>query len=154
MDVTEGLATEEISGPAARVARDLRVVFGRLRRRMQQVADTEDLTPSQVSVLMRLGKHEASSASALANLERVRPQSMAATLATLDQRGLIQRGPDPQDGRRQVVTLTAAGRERVEGNRQAREEWLARALQDGFAPDELRTVEAALALLLDRLTEE
>ncbi len=154
MVATESIPAADISADAARVARDLRVVFGRLRRRMREVADAADLTPSQVSALMRLGKHEASSASALAGLERVRPQSMAATLAVLERRGLIRRGPDPADGRRQVITLTAAGRERVEGNRQAREEWLARALQDSFAPDQLRTVEAALALLLDRLTEE
>jgi hypothetical protein len=33
------------------------------------------------------------------------------------------------DGRRQIVEVTAAGRERVEGARQAREEWLTNALQ-------------------------
>jgi DNA-binding MarR family transcriptional regulator len=72
---------------------------------------------------------------------------MAATLAALEQHGLIRRSPDPADGRRQLVTLTEAGQDRVAGDRQAREEWLARALQDRYTEDERRTVLDALALL-------
>ncbi|MEU6576691.1 MarR family transcriptional regulator [Streptomyces sp. NPDC046805] len=143
----------DISDSAARAARDLRVVFSRLRRRIREVAQDTDLTPSQESALTLVGKHGAATASALASAEGVRPQSMAATLAALDQHGLIRRAPDPDDGRRQLVTLTDVGRARVEGNRQAREEWLARAFQDRFTEDERRTVLAGLALL-ERLSEQ
>ncbi|GAA2240792.1 MarR family transcriptional regulator [Kitasatospora cystarginea] len=128
------------------------MVFTRLRRRLWEVADTQDLTPSQLSALSRLSKDGPMSASELAAAERVRPQSTAATLAVLDQRGLIQRHPDPEDGRRQLVTLTELGREYVAGSRQAREEWLARALQDHCTEDERRTVIEALTLL-DRLAQ-
>jgi DNA-binding MarR family transcriptional regulator len=140
-----------ISEQAAAVARDLRVVFSRLRRRLREIADTHDLTPSQMSVLSRLDKDGPASASELAAAERVRPQSTAATLAVLDDHGLIRRSPDPRDGRRQVVSLTPAGRERVEGSRQAKEEWLARALQDRYSGAERRAIAEALTLL-DRLT--
>jgi DNA-binding MarR family transcriptional regulator len=143
--------TEGVSESAVRAARDLRVVFSRLRRRLSEVAATQDLTPSQTSVLTRLSKEGASSASALAAAERVRPQSMATTLAALDQHGLIQRHPDPEDGRRQLVMLTAAGRERAEGDRQAREEWLARALQERYTEEQRHVVIEAL-VLLERLT--
>ncbi|HEV7655575.1 MAG TPA: MarR family transcriptional regulator [Mycobacteriales bacterium] len=142
----------EISEGAVRVAGDLRVLVGRLRRRLREVADVGDLSPSQVSVLSRLEKGGGASASDLAALERVRPQSMAATLAVLDQHGLIRRDADPGDGRRQLVSLTVAGRERVEGTRAAREEWLARALQDRYTDAERRILVDALALL-DRLTQ-
>jgi DNA-binding MarR family transcriptional regulator len=142
----------EVSGSAARVASELRVVFSRLRRRLKEIADTRDLTPSQTSVLSRLGKEGPASASDLAAAERVRPQSMAATLAGLDQHGLIRRDPDPDDGRRQLVSLTKAGRERADGDRQAREEWLARALQDRYTEAERRTIAEALGLL-DRLSQ-
>lgn len=119
--------SEDISDSADRAARELRVVFSRLRRRIREVAQDEDLTPSQVSALTLAAKHGAATASAPTSAERVRPQSMAAALGVLHQRGLIRRGPDPEDGRRQLVTPTEAGRARVEGDRQLREEWPARA---------------------------
>jgi DNA-binding MarR family transcriptional regulator len=142
-----------ISDSAARSARDLRVVLSRLRRRIREVATDEDLTPSQESALTLVGKHGAATASALASAEGVRPQSMAATLAALDQHGLIRRSPDPEDGRRQLVTLTEAGRERIEGNRQVRGEWLARAFEDRYTEQERRTILDALALM-ERLSEQ
>lgn len=107
-------------------------------------------SPSQVSALTLVSKSGAATASGLAASE-VRPQSMAATLAALDQYGLIERNPDPGDGRRQLVTLTDAGRERIEGTRQARAEWLARAFEDRCTEAERQTVIEAMAVL-DRLT--
>jgi DNA-binding MarR family transcriptional regulator len=142
-----------IGESAVAAARDLRVVFSRLRRRLRGVAVGGDLTPSQTAVLTRLWKEGASSASALAGAERVRPQSMATIVAALDQRGLIERTPDPEDGRRQVVSLTEAGRERAESDRQVREEWLARAMQERYSEAERRIIIDALSLL-ERLTEQ
>jgi DNA-binding MarR family transcriptional regulator len=143
---------EVVSVEATRAAHEVRVVFGRLRRRLREIAGAHDLTPSQVSVLSRLDKDGPASASELAAAERIRPQSMAATLAVLAQHGLIRRDADPGDGRRQLVSLTAAGTERIEGDRQAREEWLARTLQERYTDAERRTVLEGLALL-DRLTQ-
>jgi len=153
MDQQRSLTPAGISDSAARSARDLRVVFSRLRRRIREVATDEDLTPSQESALTLVGKHGAATASALASAEGVRPQSMAATLAALDQHGLIRRSPDPEDGRRQLISLTEAGRERVEDNRQVREEWLARAFEDRYTEQERRTIVDALTLL-ERLSEQ
>jgi DNA-binding MarR family transcriptional regulator len=141
-----------IGESAYAAARDLRVVFSRLRRRLRDVAIGGDLTPSQTAVLTRLWKEGASSASTLAGAERVRPQSMATIVAALEQRGLIERTPDPEDGRRQVVSLTEAGRGRAESDRQVREEWLARAMQERYSERERRIILDALSLL-ERLTE-
>ena len=153
MDQQRSLTPAGISDSAARSARDLRVVFSRLRRRIREVATDEDLTPSQESALTLVGKHGSATASALASAEGVRPQSMAATLAALDQHGLIRRSPDPEDGRRQLVTLTEAGHERIEDNRQVREEWHARAFEDRYTEQERRTIVDALTLL-ERLSEQ
>lgn len=141
-----------IGESAATAARDIRVVFSRLRRRLGDVEVGNDLTPSQTAVLTRLWKEGPSSASELAGAERVRPQSMATILAALGQRGLIERTPDPEDGRRQVVSLTEVGRQRAESDRQVREEWLARALQERYSEAERRIMLDALSLL-ERLTE-
>lgn len=123
------------------------MVFGRVKRRLKELADTDDLTPSQSSVLSRIDKDGPASASELAAAERIRPQSIAAILAALREADLIQRHPDPQDGRRQVVSLTTAGRHRLQGDRKVRQEWLARTLQDRCTEAERQTILKALALL-------
>jgi DNA-binding MarR family transcriptional regulator len=98
-------------------------------------------------VLTRWRKEGASSASALASAEGVRPQSMATIVAALETQGLIRREPDRADGRRQLITLSNEGRKRAERDRRAREEWLARALQDQFSERERRVIVEALSLL-------
>jgi DNA-binding MarR family transcriptional regulator len=136
----------------AQAARELRVLVGRLRRRLREVDDVGELTASQLAVLGRLERDGAASTSDLAKAERVRPQSMAATVATLEERGLIVRRPDPDDGRRQLIELTPAVDETVRGSRRARDEWLEQALRERFSERELATVVAALGLL-ERLSD-
>jgi DNA-binding MarR family transcriptional regulator len=144
---------DDVAESAAAAARDLRVVVSRLRRQLRGLAIDGDLTPSQTAVLTRLWKEGASSASALAGAERIRPQSMATIVAALEQRGLVERTPDPEDGRRQVVSLTEMGRQRAESVRQVREERLARAIHERYSEPERRTILDALTLL-ERLTED
>lgn len=143
---------DRVTESAIAAARELRVVFSRLRRQLKQIGAGGDLTPSQTAVLTRLWKDGASSASALAAAERVRPQSMAAIVTALDQHGLISRAADPKDGRRQVISLTTTGSRRAESDRRVREEWLARAMQDRYCERERQVILDALSLL-ERLTE-
>ncbi|GAA1950809.1 MarR family winged helix-turn-helix transcriptional regulator [Catenulispora subtropica] len=136
----------------ARAARELRVLVGRLRRRLREVDDVHELTASQLAVLGRLDRGGPAAATDLAKAERVRPQSMAATVAVLEERGLLVRRPDPDDGRRQLLELTPAATQAVSGSRRARDEWLERALRERFTEAELETVVAALGLL-ERLSD-
>ncbi|MEU6249813.1 MarR family transcriptional regulator [Glycomyces sp. NPDC047010] len=137
---------------ASNIARDLRAVFGRLYRRFKELSDNQGLTPSQASLLSRLGKEGDASASALAAAERVRPQAVVPTLAALQERGLIQRRPDPADGRRQLISLSPAGRTMFQGAQQEGDEWLTKAIQDRLTPAEKQTLAEALTLL-ERLTD-
>jgi DNA-binding MarR family transcriptional regulator len=141
-----------VSRSAATTAREVKVVFSRLRRRYRGLALTDDLSGSQTGVLTRLRQEGPSSASVLASAEKVSHQAIGAILAVLETRGFIQRRPDPTDGRRQLISLTAAGVAQAENTTSAREEWLARALQDRLTEDERRVVRHAMALL-NRLTE-
>jgi DNA-binding MarR family transcriptional regulator len=142
-----------VSASAAAAATNLRVLLSRLRARLREVDTAEDLTPSQTSVLIRLFRDGPASTTELAGAERVRSQSMTATLAGLDRLGYITRTPDPQDGRRQVITVTAAGRTRAADRRQVRKEWLAATMQDRFTEAERHTINEALTLL-ERLTNQ
>ena len=133
----------------ALLASDLRVVMGRLVRRLR----AEHRFPlSHGTVLGRLDREGAQGASDLALAERVRPQSMAQIVADLQADGLIERSPDPGDGRRMLIELTEEGREALEQDRRDREGWLARAIADALSPEEQATLARAVKLL-ERLTE-
>ena len=77
---------------------------------------------------------------------------MAKTVIALEQAGLVARHQDPGDGRRQLVSLTEQGRERRQGERLARQAWLARALQEHGTEEEIQAVVTAMALL-DRVAQ-
>ncbi|SFQ07237.1 MarR family winged helix-turn-helix transcriptional regulator [Amycolatopsis rubida] len=144
---------EDLSATAVEGARRLRVMVGRLRRRIKSVSGDTGVTPSQMAVLSRLMLAGEATMSDLAAAEGVRPQSMAAWLAALDEGGWLKRRPDPGDGRRQLISISDEGLRRVDDDRQVRTEWLANALQDRYDDEERQTIVRALTLL-ERLVAE
>ncbi|MFI2200100.1 MarR family winged helix-turn-helix transcriptional regulator [Streptomyces sp. NPDC020192] len=133
------------------LAAGLRLAMGRIVRRLRQAHAVGDVSLSGVSVLARLARTGPDSPGALAELERVRPQAMASTLAGLEQRGLVSRTPDTADGRRAIVSLTDEGRAMLEQRRSESVARLAHAL-DEFTPRERQALQDALPLL-DRLAD-
>ncbi|MFG2606320.1 MarR family winged helix-turn-helix transcriptional regulator [Streptomyces sp. NPDC048514] len=129
----------------------LRLAMGRIVRRLRQAHAVGDLSLSGVSVLARLARTGPDSPGSLADLERVRPQAMAGTLAGLEQRGLVSRSPDAVDGRRVIVSVTEEGRTVLEQRRSESVGRLAAAL-DEFTPRERQALLDVLPLL-DRLAE-
>lgn len=142
------MASKTASASAVAAAQALRVFIGRLRRQMQDASSVGELTSAQASALARLAINEPSSTSGLAGAERVRPQSMAATVAVLEKQGLIRREDDPADGRRQLIFLTPAGRAYGQGARASRDEWLTRTLTERLTEAELAVVNEAMTLLI------
>jgi len=128
---------------AAPLAGELRVVLGRLIRRLRA---EHGFSLAQGAVLGRLDREGPQSVSDLAGKERMRPQSMAQTVSDLENEGLVARSPDPDDRRRALISLAEGGRELLAASRQRREGWLERAIEE--LPDEDRaTVERAVFLL-------
>lgn len=129
------------------VAAALRVSVGLLVRRLRQLQPQGELSIAESSTLSLLDRTGPATSSDLARLDRISPQSMGATLAVLEQKNLVQRQKDPDDGRRIVLSVTDAGRQVIHDRRGARAEQIARALRSGFTAAELRQLRAAAALL-------
>ncbi len=141
--MTPGPDVDEVAGT-------LRVSIGLLLRRLRQTRTDGELTLPESSALTRLDRGGPATASALAKLEQISPQSMGATLGALEAKGLIERRSDPGDGRRAVLSVTDAGSRLLRDKRNARTEQLAKALSAGFTPAEIQLL-AAASPLLERL---
>ena len=77
---------------------------------------------------------------------------MTRTLGCLEREGLIERTPDPADGRSALVAINAAGRERLRRLRGRKNAYLARRMRD-LPAAEVETLERA-AEILDRMRED
>ena len=93
------------------LAAEIRTVCGKLKRRLREHGGRDDLTPSQVSVLLRLEKDGSATVSSLARTEGIRPQSMSAVVTPLQEAGLVSGSPDPSDGRQTLMSSGGQGRE-------------------------------------------
>jgi DNA-binding MarR family transcriptional regulator len=129
------------------VAAALYVSIGLLRRRLRQLQVEGELTLPETAALSRLDRGGPTTSAALARLEQITPQSMGATLASLEARGLLARAADPEDGRRVILSVTEAGREVLRSRRNARAEQLAQALSAEFTRSELEQLLVATPLI-------
>ncbi len=130
---------------------DLTLAVGQLVRRLRSVASPSALTLSQLSALARLDRQGAMTTADLARAESIKPQSMGAVLAGLEQDGLVGRRPHPTDGRQILFALTPAGAEERRRRGAAKREWLLMALAE-LDPADLGTLVAAIPLI-KRLAE-
>jgi len=136
------------------VARHLPRAMIRLRARLrtESAAGTMRWTWSQLSTLGRIAEEGPTTVSALALSEHVRHQSMAETVATLRQAGLVAARSDPTDGRQTLMSVTSAGRKLISNIVPVREAWLEAAVEQNLTPAERRTLLKA-ADIMERLAD-
>ncbi|WP_227982234.1 MarR family winged helix-turn-helix transcriptional regulator [Nocardia spumae] len=139
--------SRELAPTASAVAGDLRVAVSGLLRQLRAQAEGTDLTKSQSSVLIRLEQGGPATATELAKAAGMRPQSMAKIVRALEDAGLIAGRPDPADGRKTVLDLTAAARDEFATGRRAKEDWLTRVIEAEFSDAEIDQLAAAVTLL-------
>ena len=104
------------------------------------------LSPSMTAALATIERHGPLTPSRVAELERIQRPTATRVIARLQEMGLVEATRDPVDGRSRVIAMTAAGSARLRSIRTRRNAYLARRL-DGLAPEELRTLEEAAAIL-------
>src|SRR3954447_18681860 len=126
------MASDELLDRAAEAVLDNVTV---LARRLRQGPVTGALSHAESAAPGRLTQAPTTVAD-LARAEQVRPQSMGAVVASLEERGLVKRQRDRHDGRRVLLTVTRAGLEMTR-RRPPRSEQLADGLSSGFTAGEL-----------------
>ncbi|HEY2075373.1 MAG TPA: MarR family transcriptional regulator [Streptosporangiaceae bacterium] len=119
----------------------------RSRIRIESGLRSTGIPISQLAVLARIIDEGPTTASALAAGEHVTQQAIAQSLATLKERGLVEKEADPSDGRKSLVSATASGRELMETIAVSREEWLTQAVDAAVKPEERPLLAEAIELL-------
>jgi DNA-binding MarR family transcriptional regulator len=136
-------------------AAQLRLGIVRTARRLRQEAAAEatGLTPTSTSALATIERHGPLTPSELAELERVRRPTVTRTLGCLEREALVERTPDPSDGRSFLVSVSTSGRERLRRLRGRKNAYLARRMRDMPAAD-VEVLERATEILEGMLESE
>ncbi|MER5912574.1 MarR family transcriptional regulator [Streptomyces sp. NPDC001982] len=134
---------------SAATAQRLHDAMKRLRARLRAESGqhTTGLTPTQLGVLASVVREGPVTAARLASLEHVSAQAIAQSLAVLKAAGLVHSEPDPQDGRRKLMSAYPSATEMIDELLAGRASFLARAIDQLVAQDELKDVEKTIELL-------
>ena len=145
MDAMDKSSSQTEASDAVRLA----MAVSRLRSRIRIEAGMRStgIPISQLAVLARIIDEGPTTAAALAAGEHVTQQAIAQSLATLKERGLVEKQADPGDGRKSLVTATAAGRALRDGITASRDEWLTQAIDAAVGPEERPLLAEAIGLL-------
>jgi DNA-binding MarR family transcriptional regulator len=134
------------------VANRLRPALLKLARELRRESHALGVTGGQVSLLIQIRKHRGIGVRGLASLERMSAASMSGYVDRLERAGLVQRTQNPNDKRRQGLSLTDEGERVLRSVKSRRTAWLAAHLEQ-LEPEELAALDAAVEPLL-RLVEE
>src|SRR3954453_17793700 len=147
--------TPEADTTLTDAAAQLRLGIVRTARRLRQeaAAEASGLTPTSTSALATVERHGPLTPSELAELERVRRPTVTRTLGCLEREGLVERTPDPADGRSSLVSVNGAGRERLRRLRGRKNAYLAKRMRDLPTAD-VEVLERAAEILEGMLESE
>ena len=129
----------------------LRLAITRLARRLRQQSG-DGLTPSQTSALATVERRGPMTPSELAAIEQIQRPTATRVLAGLEEKSLITRERDANDGRISRVEISRDGAAVLKRGRSRKNAYLERRLRT-LAPEEVATLERAAALI-ERLLEE
>ena len=113
---------DERHAAAARVERELSVMFGRARSIALSLAAEvhPGLDSASYALLLNLVDRSPVRAAEVADRVSLDKSTVSRQIARLEELGLIERVADPSDGRARLVQLTVAGRRRLDAVREQR----------------------------------
>jgi len=135
-----------------RAATAVRQGATRLARRLRTERPETGQTALELGILAHLHRRGPMTPGALAAAERVQPQSLTRTLASLERQRLAARQPDDRDHRRSLLAITDAGRQALATDMHQRDTWLAAAMARQLTQAEQDLLRIA-ADLMDRLAD-
>jgi DNA-binding MarR family transcriptional regulator len=130
----------------------LRVAISAVKRRIREASAEGELSIPQVTALSRLARLGSMTTAELARREQISPQAMGATIASLEQLGLVTRSADAADGRLSILDLTPEGQAAVRSGRNAVVDRIVGVLDESFTDAEIEIL-AAAAPLIERLAD-
>ena len=143
--------TDAVPAGSLAAANLLRRSLSDFARRMRGLRDAHGVSASKLSVLGRLYRAgRPLSATELARLERLQPQSLTRIIADLETDGFILRSRNESDARQLDIAISEAGSMLLMRDAHRQNIWLAKAMDERLTPAE-RAILALSAELLDRL---
>lgn len=130
----------------------LRQVVVPLARQIQR-RTMDNFTPTELSIIGAVLRHEPISLGDLAARERLSPPTISKVITALERDDMVKRIPDVQDRRVCRVRITDAGRQWVYTTRTARNEWLAERIVL-LSLDERKELSAAITVLQRFIDDE
>lgn len=131
---------------------DLVQAISLLVRRVRAEGGGEELTFAQAMVMKRLREDGPKTTADLARDEGMKPQSMGAIIAGLEETQLVEKRPHPTDGRQMTIDLTAKGAALLKRVGDAKRAWLAQAIAQ--LSDDEQAVLFAAGKIIRRLVEK
>ena len=104
------------------------------------------MSPSSAAALASVELHGPLTPSELADLERIQRPTATRILRWLEQEGLVERTPDPADGRSALISITPAGRRLRRRLHSRKNAYLARHMR-GLDAADLETLDRAGRIL-------
>jgi DNA-binding MarR family transcriptional regulator len=133
------------------LAEALRAPILKVSRKMRQEGQKLGLSAQDALILGYLKRNPGAGVSELADFEQISRPTMSSHVKRLEAAGWLNRTDDAEDGRRQGLTVTAAGARKHEQVQRHRSDWLAARLV-GLTPAERMVLMAAAAPLLKLVT--
>jgi DNA-binding MarR family transcriptional regulator len=149
-DIASNTRYPALANGSDRVADDLRLAITRTARALRQEAGG-DLTPTALSALASVSRHEPVTPARLAEIESVRRPTATRVVSHLIDAGMIEREDDPVDRRSFTLSLTDSGRAYLDERRSRKSAYLSRLISG--LPAEDVAILARAAEILDRPRE-